>query len=386
LVSILFIALAFLILIPALLFLPLGLTRRGAWMIALASLLLSAFGLLAKTMFPLWQMALFLLLLAAASTYLLDRKLGHLLYAASTTTSVEEEEEEPVFVAHEEEDTRSSEEDEQMDPEEMSVPSEEIPLEMWMDRSEPDTALTQSEQDGDEEVERLVEPEENSHFLFDELSSDEELEEWVNREVESVGDSSEYEQLAALTEPSELPLYEDLEEWSVPEEDALTFSDSISLEEKVEELERLEDGWEQDFAEQPIQQEQEPTNRTDVSYEPVTEQEWHDVEEKRESFAEEEQSHTQRQLIQTLVAQLQTMRKYMDGDEYEQLVREHLHPHLREQDYYTFATLLIEHYLASQQYAKLSQLLVELQEKWTRYPILQQQIQFLIEYVQQKMR
>lgn len=48
--------------------------------IIVVSLFLSFFGLLAKSMFPFWQVVLLLLLLALLITYLLDKKLGHRIY------------------------------------------------------------------------------------------------------------------------------------------------------------------------------------------------------------------------------------------------------------------------------------------------------------------
>jgi hypothetical protein len=73
---------ALIVLIPILFVLPLGFNRRGNMMIIAVSFFLASFGLLAKSMFPFWQVALLLLLLALPIAYLLDKKLGHLLYVA----------------------------------------------------------------------------------------------------------------------------------------------------------------------------------------------------------------------------------------------------------------------------------------------------------------
>ncbi len=54
-----------------------------------------------------------------------------------------------------------------------------------------------------------------------------------------------------------------------------------------------------------------------------------------------------------LLASLYAMRPALSDAEYEQLIHKHLHPRLHEQDYYTFANVLMEHYVASKQYEKL---------------------------------
>jgi hypothetical protein len=73
---------ALVVLIPILFVLPLGFNRRGNVIIIAVSFFLASFGLLAKSMLPFWQVVLLLLLLALPVTYLLDKRLGHLLYVA----------------------------------------------------------------------------------------------------------------------------------------------------------------------------------------------------------------------------------------------------------------------------------------------------------------
>jgi hypothetical protein len=376
LISFLFTALAFLILIPVLLFLPLGLTRRGAWTVAFASLLFGSFGLLAKAVFPLWQVVLLLLLLTAASTYLLDRKLGHLLYATALT----DDEEEKMVVIEEEvvedeeqmewiESLGSSDETLQKEtPQEASVLVDESSSDDYLEElvhrdlddalqaiEEPKTEPLSLSENFDEGLEKK-ETQEEVLPLFDELSSDEEWDELFDQPLENELESSEYEQLEKWTEPEKTD--DELEELFLENETETSEAELLAAwteEDSYEELEEL----------------------TLIEEDPQI-----DLENEQ---TEEKQSPLQKELMKNLAAQLQAMRKYVDGDEYERLIREHLHPNLHEQDYYTFASLLIEHYLASHQYEKLSQLLMELREKWTSYPILQQQIEFLIEYVQQKM-
>ena len=88
------------------------------------------------------------------------------------------------------------------------------------------------------------------------------------------------------------------------------------------------------------------------------------------------------ELLQTVVAELQLNRKYMDPLQYEQRIIQCLQTPLSDYDYYVFACLLIEHYLLEKQYDKLASLLAQLQEKFRSYPIIKEELQFLAHILQ----
>ncbi|MEZ0119618.1 hypothetical protein [Heyndrickxia faecalis] len=85
----------------------------------------------------------------------------------------------------------------------------------------------------------------------------------------------------------------------------------------------------------------------------------------------------QKQLLGVLVEQLNLYRLTQPADAYEQLVKAHLHPQLAPEDYFTFAILLIEHYIAEQQFGKLQALLKDLAETYAEYPVIREEIDFL---------
>ncbi|WP_044894625.1 hypothetical protein [Bacillus alveayuensis] len=80
---------ALIVLIPILFVLPLGFNRRGNVIIIAVSFFLASFSILAKSTFPFWQVVLLLLLLALSITYLLDKKLGHLLYVRAQEQEID---------------------------------------------------------------------------------------------------------------------------------------------------------------------------------------------------------------------------------------------------------------------------------------------------------
>ncbi len=85
----------------------------------------------------------------------------------------------------------------------------------------------------------------------------------------------------------------------------------------------------------------------------------------------------QQQMFHTMVSQIHLSRTLMSGAEYEQMILGHLHPDLPQQDYYTFAHLLIEHYIEEEKYHLLSKLLTDLIDRFDNYPILMEEILFL---------
>lgn len=128
----------------------------------------------------------------------------------------------------------------------------------------------------------------------------------------------------------------------------------------------------------------EEENVTDTASELETEEVT--VEEILPEKKETQKSVLQQQLFHTMVSQLHLARKHMKADEYEQYINEHLLPELPAQDYYTFATLLIEHYISKKDLVKLQELLTDLRGKFTRYPILDMEIQFLYKQYCEKTR
>ncbi len=85
----------------------------------------------------------------------------------------------------------------------------------------------------------------------------------------------------------------------------------------------------------------------------------------------------QKQLLGVLLEQLNLYRLTQPADAYEQLVKAHLHPQLAPEDYFTFASLLVEHYIAEQQFGKLQVLLKDLAETYAEYPVIREEIDFL---------
>ncbi|WP_374723852.1 hypothetical protein [Calidifontibacillus erzurumensis] len=91
------------------------------------------------------------------------------------------------------------------------------------------------------------------------------------------------------------------------------------------------------------------------------------------------ETKTQQQMLNAMVENLHLSKQTLSPDEYANLVRSYMQPDLPDQYYFTFAFLLIEHFISQQEFNKLSDLLQNLNSKASKYPILKQQINYLIE-------
>jgi membrane protein implicated in regulation of membrane protease activity len=89
---VIFTIIAFILAIPILLILPVGLSWSGKIAALIIALLLSLLALVAKSFFPMWQLVLLLGLLMIAMTYLLHRQFAHVFYAAEKMDDDEDDE------------------------------------------------------------------------------------------------------------------------------------------------------------------------------------------------------------------------------------------------------------------------------------------------------
>ncbi|MFS0861726.1 hypothetical protein [Fredinandcohnia sp. 179-A 10B2 NHS] len=90
-------------------------------------------------------------------------------------------------------------------------------------------------------------------------------------------------------------------------------------------------------------------------------------------------SQLKQQVLQIMVSQLKLLRKSLPSAQYEKLIISHLHPDLSDRDCYTFISLLIEHYVLEEKYHKLLTLLMEYRGRFKKYPIILQEINYLLE-------
>ncbi|WP_066365605.1 hypothetical protein [Neobacillus fumarioli] len=462
------------ILVPVIYFLPIGISKIGKWMIISLSFLFGVIGLFAQTVLPLWEFVILLFVLIGLIAYILDRKVGKVLYVP-----IQSIEEEPLFFDQMNDDVpgRIDSEERTMTDIEMhsrdhhlkeipiienttvqaqtsdanDIISKEKSLEMktmledWeihkpfdmenefqpiadqINKDQLEVAVTE---DYLAELEDMVneaipaEPEEPLHnMLTEELEHNQTVENsFFNHEASLV--LAELDPLEAVNE-QEKPV-EDHEEMDGLHlgtleqlEDDLSNGQLLSFEESatiaseelkndgqsLSELDQLVDeqnidlfpGYEESAANTneeiesmdeaglvsehiPSYEEVIPTvtaSQPDV-LKLVSEQDAED-ETNKQSMPNPPSGTPilQRKIIHTIVTQLKIVRKTMNPEDYEQLILKQMNVQLSVHEHFTFASMLMEHYIAIKDFGKLESLIDRIKEKIAGYPILEQQVEFI---------
>ncbi|XWN53288.1 hypothetical protein L0P96_05130 [Anoxybacillus flavithermus] len=384
----LFFAIFFLILIPIYMRLPFGWTKKGVALLLAVACLLSMFGMIAIEQFPLWQASLFLFLLVIASTYLLEQKLGHLFYARIY--------EHDLIVEGDEKDELPSAIEEVVEQQNEEIRQEEIENvdEEWFQREWPEEIEQQTsiEPLRENDFDHMIEPIESVDDVIEPLHMVDSDDTSVNETTEDV---AEQQWLDLLSEEN-MEIIHDQNEMKEEKDSQLLDIETIAVVEETSE--HVSDEW---YNIEPIVEDDDI--HTEASADMVEEQESiQSVEEAVEQVSEEEQGTADdecvtveenneevhmlpRPFMKNLLASLYAMRPLLSDEQYEQLIHKHLHPRLHEQDYYTFANVLMEHYVASKQYEKLYDVAKQLYGQYELYPMIQQQLAHMIHYAEQKM-
>lgn len=387
--------------------LPLGLSRRGKIAALLVSLLLSLLAVTASAVFPFWQLSLLLLLMAIAITYVLDRRFGHVLYAIA-------EEEDDLFAAEEAMVMEALDTKQQLAPsfpnlsdEPLNIEVDDAPLEEsdsearddaelddWIEEDvletnpveeEKDLIAAWSEEDylpplSLEEYETLTKPaavndvesdetfewlEENERL--DDLFEEEKFERTPDNSLEETTLPLEPDDFLEEEEAFERTLDNSLEKTILPlelddllEEEALKRTSDNSMEETILLEPKLDDRFEEEIV---------PSERLDELFEADEPIEQSSMSLNVVSMSSE--------LMQMIIDELRFTREFVGKNEYEQRLLQCMQPSLSDHDYYVFARMLIEHYLFEKEYDKLSSWLIHLQERFSQYPVLLEEIQFL---------
>ncbi|EPZ39677.1 hypothetical protein C289_0298 [Anoxybacillus ayderensis] len=390
----LFFGISFLILIPIYIRFSFGWTKKGIAVLLMVVCLLSAFGMIAVEQFPLWQALLFLLLLVMASTYLLEQKLGHLFYARAYEHDLIVEGDEK----GEQKDELSSTIEEVVERQDQKMRQEEIENvdEEWLQRewSEEIEQQASIESLREDDFDHIIEPIESvddviepAHMIdSDDTSVNETIEDiteeqWLDllseETIEIIRDQNE------IKEEKDSHLF-DIETLAVVEEIGGHMEDESYRSEPIVEDDDIYPD-EQEEASADIVEEQESIQNVEEAIERMSEEELADDEWITLKESDEEVHMLPKPLMKNLLSSLYTMRLMLSDEEYEQFIYKHLHPCLHAQDYYTFAHVLMEHYVASKQYEKLYDVVKQLYSQYDCYPIIQQQLAHMIYYAEQKM-
>ncbi|MBP2240598.1 hypothetical protein J2Z40_001155 [Cytobacillus eiseniae] len=425
-------AIASLILVvPIIYFLPLGLTKKGKIIVVSVSFVLSLIGVSANSLFEWWKLALLVFVLVILSSYLLDRKMKDLFLVSEHDNAINQLDftSPPVEISLEKERNEIEESNYQDNMANMShfeEEIEEINVENedahYVESSEI-SIIDNQEEDLlaelflDTEIIKKMD-EESEHVLIEEETSNHSSIEIVDNTDN--GYLSELEKMM-LDDPKEssftMSKFEEAEEKNsllfnelkenIQEQDAdllevfSQFEDKEQITEMnvlTQEMPNIESQQQEDTEDylevltqfELSKNEAASTNEQALNIEPDSLVVEELIEEEQQSetsiqpieiqsltFIKKEKNHLQKQIISTLLDQVKLAKETLDRNKYEQLLKECMHPSMPKLEYFTFASLLIEHYISTKDVIKLQNLLESLEMKYIEYPILMQQIQFL---------
>ncbi|OIK14352.1 hypothetical protein [Bacillus sp. MUM 13] len=87
----------------------------------------------------------------------------------------------------------------------------------------------------------------------------------------------------------------------------------------------------------------------------------------------------QQQMFQTLIDQIELARSTYSSSQFEELVKSHLNPDLPDLEYYTFASILVNHYIKKGDWDRLRHEIIELQSKFEKHSIIKEELKFLMD-------
>lgn len=398
--------------IPAVYFIPSGLTKKGKMYVIVVSILLGMFGLTAKELFSEWQAALILLLLLLTGTYLAHNKITGLFHTGEETGALSAVIMETGIVHENLNEKHASEEsDKPVLRTLVQQESEEGPAEL-------DLIGFSSEENTNSQIDLVIEniiadpSEDESHH--DDLNLDEieiMLLEGANEDHAPQIDEKETEENTldpAMPEIDYLAELEDLMNEEVgssvhPDveingiedlavQDDIKVSDNV-LEEYFESLNPMEDSddprsvnpaGENEFDSEYSGgydsslyiNEVASAAETEIGMDEEHEQETA-LEEKVQAADRESRSRFQSQMFQLIAPQLELARNNLDKESYEMLVIGCMNPAMQPSDYYTFARLLFDHYIIHKEFYKLLELAEGLEARFSAYPVLVEEIRFI---------
>jgi hypothetical protein len=428
-----------LIILPIIYFLPIGFTKKGKLLILFCAFIVFSIGIALKSILSVWQTGLVLILLAIGASYLIGKRYGSQLFIHDENSAEFEDK----VIEFEIEDDIEEEIRRQASPEkDMVLPGEQkivSPLTQAVDEElveeiEPienqkndDFVVENIHVENEELQDEIHKNEIDANHEFDELLKEIELElnnielQRTDEMIEASEETTEIEPFdideedddLLITTPStleeiqidslpvnideqpneessieEVPLIEpaenklgEIEVDSIEEDVILSIpveNENSILEEQLETSQNQIDEAQELEENEIITLENEQDDET-MEDDPSTEiVETVEVEDDTQESQDNNQALRQ-QLFATMISQIKLSRNKISNSHYEKIILDHLHPQLSDHDYYTFVSLLIEHYIHTGQIEELSSLLSQNRVRFEKYPVILQEINFIVD-------
>ncbi|MGD6847035.1 hypothetical protein [Rossellomorea aquimaris] len=401
----LFSLLALILLLPILYFIPIGISVKGKLFIAGIAFGLTLLGLVASTQYSIWMIGIMLMVLLGLSSYVIEQRFsGLIVLTAGTEMDLEEE---PVKIVHKHKGLKdhlhnkkdeSQVEEEKLELIEDTVDSAQVEVEMAPiemedlyeievdvaeEDSENDTAIEQDEPLQASEIKKIIPTVETESMKVDDDES-----EWFienANEYEDIGKMNETEEEnespdIVLSEIERLINEPDETIENEKEEMKEAFDDKSEAVEDLEGLlaseDELEDALVDDFVEDEKAEISEGTK--DRIVEDISEEDLH-------VHAFPERSRIMREVMKTMIEQITLSKSILSSHQMENMIKHYLHPSLHDQDYYTFARILMDHYISKGQYEDLHMFTDGIAKRFIGYPYIKMDIEQTNEFAWKKL-
>jgi hypothetical protein len=401
----LFSLLALILLLPILYFIPIGISVKGKLFIAGIAFGLTLLGLVASTQYSIWMIGIMLMVLLGLSSYVIEQRFsGLIVLTAGTEMDLEEE---PVKIVHKHKGLKdhlhnkkdeSQVEEEKLELIEDTVDSAQVEVEMAPiemedlyeievdvaeEDSENDTAIEQDEPLQASEIKEIIPTVETESMKIDDDES-----EWFienANEYEDIGKMNETEEEnessdivlseieRLINEPDETIEYEKEEMKEAFDDDSEAVED---LEGLLASEDELEDALVDDFVEDEKAEISEGTQ--DRIVEGISEEDLH-------VHAFPKRSRIMREVMKTMIEQITLSKSILSSHQMENMIKHYLHPSLHDQDYYTFARILMDHYISTGQYEDLHIFTEGIAKRFIEYPYIQMDIEQTNEFAWKKL-
>lgn len=402
----LFSLLALILLLPILYFIPIGISVKGKLLIAGIAFGLTLLGLVASTQYPIWMIGIMLMVLLGLSSYVIEQRFSGLLVLATGTEM--DLEEEPMQIVHEHKglkDNLHNKKDETEAEEEKfdliedtvnSVPVEEeiAPIELEdLYEIEVDVAEEDLETDGsikqDEPLQAVDIIEGYPAVETESKKVDDDESEWFIENAGEYEDNEAKKEIEEGNESSDIVLSE-IERLIIDETDETLENENEEMKdvvddqlEPVEDLEdlpgsedELEDVLVDDFVEGEDPEIFEDTE--DSIAEDISEEDLH-------VHALPKRSRIMREVMKTMIEQITLSKSILSSHQIENMIKHYLHPSLHDQDYYTFARVLMDHYISTEQYDDLQMFSDGISKRFNEYPYIKMDIEQTNEFAWEKL-
>ncbi|MGE6751871.1 hypothetical protein ACQKFO_00420 [Rossellomorea sp. NPDC071047] len=390
----LFSLLALILLLPILYFIPIGISVKGKLLIAGIAFGLTLLGLVASTQYSIWMIGIMLMILLGLSSYMIEQRFsGLMVLTAGTDTDLEEE---SVQIVHDHKGLKdhlhnkkgeTEAEEEKLELIEDTVGTAQVkveiaPIEMddlneievdVEENSEKDVFIGQDEPLQASEIKEIIPTVETESIKVDDDES-----EWFienANEYEDIGKMNETEEEnessdIVLSEIERLINEPDETLENEKEEMKEAFDDDSEAIEDLEGLlaskDELEDASVDDFVEDEKAEISEGTQGSIVD--DISEEDLH-------VHAFPKRSRIMREVMKTMIEQITLSKSILSSHQMENMIKHYLHPSLHDQDYYTFARILMDHYISTGQYEDLHMFTDGIAKRFIEYPYIKMDIE-----------